>query len=818
MQPVVSALQTLITSKRQKPISRITVYDTAKTVPSLGFKCAYYLLDDNSAIVNGGDNWFGTSGNNYTDLATGVSYQYPDSATKLDNIIEYLTTIAFDWGVGGSPPGVGRGHLFAARWYGFFFARYGGRYRFYADTARHSRVRIKFNGSYLNWRDPDYTADIHTATFTDNSPSNDTIVAQGVGSPYSIFKANDIIVIGGTGSNNITATVGSVSSDGRTITLNAAGVLTNETNVTTVVISRLVTNWTSPYLSSGTKKELFAETVTLPKGSFYSIQVEFWVPEMRAPAEEPTFLCVKYREPNAVTDLNEWGQTGGVTDYQSDYPQIKPLSAGVVNCSKADGTLTGVGPANVGFLTGSVLAGVRSIRGSRSIDQAAEYTFEVPMPNATTLAGGSSGGGNAVIVKSVDGFPDSGVLTVRGTNYRYVSKNSLTNTFTLAEGESFDMDNHTVGDVVHLQVAGDYPYNPADGSYGAIREFRLCRIEIGYEDFTTPTPVKYYADRIWGFIYPEPTITRNKDTDVLQVKVSDFRILLLGDYFRNYPDFASYAVARYYRDHLLTEPDGIDRPVTYDRWNGVAAIRDILIKANIDPVLLFGRQHKAVLGGANFAAEYGDYLIDARFRLDAKNNYGNPLLPGEDRADDAYNWFFGYGTFLMRGVAEIAQNYLYRFGFQPDGKAYFQPVNSPSGYINDSGLEDNSLTYSTTPVLVTSPDGGEKWQLGQTHNILWNSDSLGNVKIELYWSYYITYPNPFGGPVEYYTEYHKHPTQGDVVASTADNGSYAWTIPATLPVSRNGQAVRYKIKITETNDTTNYALSKNFFTLQVEAE
>ena len=74
--------------------------------------------------------------------------------------------------------------------------------------------------------------------------------------------------------------------------------------------------------------------------------------------------------------------------------------------------------------------------------------------------------------------------------------------------------------------------------------------------------------------------------------------------------------------------------------------------------------------------------------------------------------------------------------------------------------QSNSVfTISPVPVLdITSPNGGEDWQTGSSHDITWTSvGTSGTVKLE----YSIN--NGSGWIV--------------VIASTADDGSYSWTIP-----------------------------------------
>ena len=717
MQPVENSFNTLIEDTRFKPCSRIIVYPTSKTVPSLGFKVSFHNVSENSDMITG--DWWNEAG---------ISLVYPDSSSLIDNIIEPSSTIAFDWGVGGSPPPLNRSYLTAIRWHGFFFARYAGTHRFYLNCPTQSRLRIKFNESYLTLKD---------------------------------------------------------SKDGST-----------------------VSNWTDYGVTDGIKREIYADTSSLTSGNWYQIQIEFWTPNVHTPLAEPNFLSVLYREPDTTTNLDEWGNSGGniVTDYKSDYPLIKPLSAGVVNCTKSDGTRTGVTISNVDFLTGDTLTQVTTINGERSKDEASEYTFEVPIPNATTLTSDVTAGNTSINIVSSTGFPSSGFGVIDGDNFTYTGKTSTTLTGIPASG-NMALIGHSTGDPVSIAGAGDYPFNPITHSFGVIKAMRLCTIEVGYQSHET-TPVSYYSYRMWGFIYPNPIITRNMDgTDILAVAVRDIRLLLTVDYTKNYPDFASYSIARYYNDNYLAEPDGIDRPVAYDRWSVQKAVRDILIKANIDPVLLYGRRRKNVAGGANYGSDYGFYLIHSQSQLDSNPQYGHPMAI-DDMADDLYNWFFGYGEYYLDGLSEIAQNFLYHIGVQPDGKFVFQPINIPSEVYNDDSEEDNGITISSQTFKVTAPNSKINITAGSLYSITWDSDSVGNIKIELYRQGVNRVGEDYRGP------YRADPVYGTIISSTADDGSYSWNVPSNI--IRTGfldMPYRFKIKIIDLSNTDNYDFSDTYFTI-----
>jgi len=97
------------------------------------------------------------------------------------------------------------------------------------------------------------------------------------------------------------------------------------------------------------------------------------------------------------------------------------------------------------------------------------------------------------------------------------------------------------------------------------------------------------------------------------------------------------------------------------------------------------------------------------------------------------------------------------------------------------------MLYSQT-ITVTSPNGGEGWQIGSSHNITWTSSGVtGNVTLKLY----------RGGT-----------DLGRIDANPVSNtGNYSWNIPVSLP---NGTAIppagNYRVMVRSTatvNDLSN---------------
>jgi hypothetical protein len=125
---------------------------------------------------------------------------------------------------------------------------------------------------------------------------------------------------------------------------------------------------------------------------------------------------------------------------------------------------------------------------------------------------------------------------------------------------------------------------------------------------------------------------------------------------------------------------------------------------------------------------------------------------------------------------------------QAAGTDYKVKITGISGSPSD--FSDNNFTITAAPtytITVTSPNGGEYWLPGSTHNITWTDNISENVIIQLFknnvWNKTIT-------------------------SSTPSNGTYSWTIAA-------GQAVGsdYKIKIISTVNTAIWDKSDNNFTI-----
>jgi len=113
--------------------------------------------------------------------------------------------------------------------------------------------------------------------------------------------------------------------------------------------------------------------------------------------------------------------------------------------------------------------------------------------------------------------------------------------------------------------------------------------------------------------------------------------------------------------------------------------------------------------------------------------------------------------------------------------------------VDDPGISDfsnSNFTIVSNQITVTSPDGGESWQVGSSHIISWTDNLVGNVEIQL-----------FKGGV----------FNSSLSTSTASDGSFTWNISNSLI-----QGLDYKIRISSVTDGNILDFSNTDFTLTNE--
>ena len=152
---------------------------------------------------------------------------------------------------------------------------------------------------------------------------------------------------------------------------------------------------------------------------------------------------------------------------------------------------------------------------------------------------------------------------------------------------------------------------------------------------------------------------------------------------------------------------------------------------------------------------------------------------------------------LVSGTTSIpiASNILASLGGFPFTPSVSIPLGNYNIQISDNDDGNTALKFSTpviivapTIITVTSPNGGETWKVGETHNVTWTSNGLNNVSIGLK-----------GGIAS--------PTK--ILATVpASSGSYSWKIDSTI---QSGS--QYKILIYDPTNPSSQDISDNYFTI-----
>ena len=106
-------------------------------------------------------------------------------------------------------------------------------------------------------------------------------------------------------------------------------------------------------------------------------------------------------------------------------------------------------------------------------------------------------------------------------------------------------------------------------------------------------------------------------------------------------------------------------------------------------------------------------------------------------------------------------------------------------FLAGCGKDDDETPAAQHNITLTSPNGGESWGTGSTHDITWTDNGVTNTKILL---------SPDNG------------TNWIVIMPTTATNSYSWTAPTVALTT-------YKIKVVDAADSTVFDVSDATFTL-----
>lgn len=195
-------------------------------------------------------------------------------------------------------------------------------------------------------------------------------------------------------------------------------------------------------------------------------------------------------------------------------------------------------------------------------------------------------------------------------------------------------------------------------------------------------------------------------------------------------------------------------------------------------------------GYYSFAHELGHNMGCAHDRDNASVTGAYSYSYGYQAPDKAFRTIMSYNCPGGCTRVNYWSNPDKSYGGQDMGVLYTEPLSAD----NRRTLNNTAYTVANfrqsggSPVItVTSPNGSENLTVGSTHTINWTSiGTVGNVKIQ------------------YYNE--NHPAGVTIVSSTANDGSYNWTVP-------DDPSTSCEIRVSEASDGSPEDYSDSYFAI-----
>jgi len=123
-------------------------------------------------------------------------------------------------------------------------------------------------------------------------------------------------------------------------------------------------------------------------------------------------------------------------------------------------------------------------------------------------------------------------------------------------------------------------------------------------------------------------------------------------------------------------------------------------------------------------------------------------------------------------------------------------TNAAASPIMDYGNDYFTISAAiTTPsITVTSPNGGENWKVGETHNITWTSSNFGSMGVS------INLLNPGATGAAYLK---------NIASNLPNTGTYQWTIPSNI------SGGTYNLMLVSSGGVAVQDYSDNYFNITV---
>lgn len=242
-----------------------------------------------------------------------------------------------------------------------------------------------------------------------------------------------------------------------------------------------------------------------------------------------------------------------------------------------------------------------------------------------------------------------------------------------------------------------------------------------------------------------------------------------------------------YTIHFWFKPDNISQ------------ITSTLINTNPDRGVGIGFNYETEPGYVAFWVGNASGTWYALNQHGPKNNYQTGVWYSVTltKIGTQYNFYIN-GQFEKTTDVPQAASFNYNVKLQISGLNNLSEIFA--GDIDDIRIYNRALSSAevtelynleTQTVSVTSPNGGENWQVGTSHNITWTSSNVTNVKLE-------------------YTTNNGSAWNSIVTSTPAAAGTYSWTVP-------NTPSTQCKVRVSDASNSLTSDVSNATFTIQVPA-
>jgi len=164
-------------------------------------------------------------------------------------------------------------------------------------------------------------------------------------------------------------------------------------------------------------------------------------------------------------------------------------------------------------------------------------------------------------------------------------------------------------------------------------------------------------------------------------------------------------------------------------------------------------------GYYSFAHEMGHNMGCHHDRANASGSGAYSYSYGYQAPDKAFRTIMAYNC-TSPGCPRVNyySNPNVNYGGQPMGVIYTDPLAADNRMTLNNTISTFQNFRQSVSITITAPNGGESWAIGSSQNITWTyTGTIANVKLQ--------YSTNNGG------------AWTDIIASTPNTGTYAWTIP-----------------------------------------